>query len=99
MGKDPAGTLAKVAKMGYKQVEGFGYSDGKFFGVPTNEFTKILAENGWLTEASQEAQQILIGNNLQFVNFACCSVVHGGIGRATRIGRKLLLLPGPVRHV
>ena len=46
MGKDAAGTLAKVAKMGYKQVEGFGYSNGKFFGVPTNEFAKILSGNG-----------------------------------------------------
>lgn len=46
MNKDAKGTLVKVAKMGYKQVEGFGYTDGKFFGVPTDEFSKILAGNG-----------------------------------------------------
>jgi sugar phosphate isomerase/epimerase len=46
MTKDAKGTLEKVAKIGYKQVEGFGYSDGKFFGVPTDEFAKILSVNG-----------------------------------------------------
>jgi sugar phosphate isomerase/epimerase len=46
MGKDAKGTLAKVAKMGYKQVEGFGYSEGKFFGIPTDEYAKVLAGNG-----------------------------------------------------
>ena len=38
MAKDAAGTLAKVAKMGYKQVEGFGYDDGKFFGLSADIF-------------------------------------------------------------
>jgi len=46
MGKDAAGTLAKVAKIGYKQVEGFGYSDGKFFGLSADQFAKVLVENG-----------------------------------------------------
>jgi sugar phosphate isomerase/epimerase len=29
--KDPKAALAKIAKMGYKNVEGFGYSNGKFW--------------------------------------------------------------------
>ncbi len=30
--KDPDGVLAQVAELGYKEVETFGYGDGKFFG-------------------------------------------------------------------
>jgi sugar phosphate isomerase/epimerase len=43
---DPKATLAKVAKMGFKEVEGYGYSEGKFFGMTPDEYIKVLAENG-----------------------------------------------------
>jgi sugar phosphate isomerase/epimerase len=46
MAKDPTGTLAKVAQMGYREVEGFGYADGKMFGMPIAEYTKALKANG-----------------------------------------------------
>ena len=32
MSKDPAGTLKKVAELGFREVENFGYN-GKFFGM------------------------------------------------------------------
>ena len=41
--KDPAGTLKKVAALGYQEVETFGYS-GKFFGWTANEYKKSLAD-------------------------------------------------------
>ncbi|WP_044174120.1 TIM barrel protein [Flectobacillus major] len=44
--KDPKASLAKIAKMGYKNVEGFGYSNGKFFGLSASEYAKVLADNG-----------------------------------------------------
>ncbi|MEA5139479.1 sugar phosphate isomerase/epimerase family protein [Arcicella rigui] len=51
---DAKGTLAKIAKMGYKEVEGFGYSDGKFFGLTPADYSKTLADNG-LTMPSAHA--------------------------------------------
>jgi sugar phosphate isomerase/epimerase len=41
--KDPAGTLKKIAALGYQEVETFGYN-GKFFGWAANEYKKALAD-------------------------------------------------------
>ncbi len=38
--------LAQVAKLGYKEVENFGYNEGKFFGKTPAEYTKILKDTG-----------------------------------------------------
>lgn len=46
VGRDPAGTLKALAAMGYKEVEGFGYNDGKWFGLPLKDFNKLLKDNG-----------------------------------------------------
>ena len=46
MAKDPDGTLRKVAEIGYKEVEPYGYSDGKFFGKTPKEFSAKLKELG-----------------------------------------------------
>ena len=46
MAKDPDGTLKKVAEIGYKEVEPYGYSDGKFFGKTPKEFAAKLKELG-----------------------------------------------------
>lgn len=42
LGKDPEGTLKKVAEIGYKELETFGYSAGKFFGKTPAEFKSLL---------------------------------------------------------
>jgi sugar phosphate isomerase/epimerase len=49
MGKDPKGTLAKVAAQGYKNVETYGYGDGKWFGMNAAEFRATLKSNGLST--------------------------------------------------
>ncbi|QDK79825.1 sugar phosphate isomerase/epimerase [Spirosoma sp. KCTC 42546] len=46
MAKDPDSTLKKVAEIGYKEVELFGYSDGKFFGKTPKEFAAQLKSLG-----------------------------------------------------
>lgn len=46
MAKDPVSTLESIAKMGYREVEGFGYSEGKMFGMPFAEYLKVLKSNG-----------------------------------------------------
>jgi len=46
MGKDPKGTLQKVAQLGYKEVETFGYNQGKWFGLTAPELKTVLKDNG-----------------------------------------------------
>lgn len=46
MAKDPEGTLKKVADIGYREVELFSYSDGKFFGKTPAEFSALLKSLG-----------------------------------------------------
>jgi sugar phosphate isomerase/epimerase len=46
MGKDPRGTLEKVAQLGYKQVEPFGYGNRKWFGFTPAEFATVLKNDG-----------------------------------------------------
>lgn len=43
--KDIAGTVAKVAQIGYNSVELFGYAKGKFFGLTPEEFLAIIKQN------------------------------------------------------
>ena len=47
MGKDPVGTLSKVATIGYTSVEGATYTGSeKFYGMTPKEFKKVLKNNG-----------------------------------------------------
>jgi len=46
MKKDPAGTLKKLAGMGYKNVEHANYVDHKFYGYAQKEFKKLLTDLG-----------------------------------------------------
>src|SRR6478609_6494303 len=44
--KDVQGTLKQVADFGYQELELFGYNDGKVFGKPVSEFTKMVDDLG-----------------------------------------------------
>ena len=48
MAKDPNGTLAKVAAIGYNSMEGATYNDGKenFYGMDAKSFAGVLKTNG-----------------------------------------------------
>lgn len=46
LAKDADGTLKKVAEIGYKEVESFGYSDGKFFGKTAKVYADYLKSLG-----------------------------------------------------
>ncbi|HEX7457227.1 MAG TPA: sugar phosphate isomerase/epimerase [Ginsengibacter sp.] len=46
MKKDPAGTLKRLAEMGYKNVEHAGYHDRKFYGYSIPDFKNLLNDNG-----------------------------------------------------
>src|ERR1700744_3426696 len=42
MGKDPAGSLKKIADMGYVYVEHANYVNGKFYGYAPKDFRALL---------------------------------------------------------
>jgi sugar phosphate isomerase/epimerase len=46
MGKDPKGSLKKLADMGYVHVEHANYVERKFYGFDAKEFKKILGDMG-----------------------------------------------------
>ncbi len=53
MGKDPAGTLAKVAQIGYNSVEGATYTGTEmFYGMDGAAFSKVLKDNGLIMPSS-----------------------------------------------
>jgi sugar phosphate isomerase/epimerase len=51
MGKDVAGTLAKVAQTGYTSVEA-GYSEGKYYGLDPKAFAALLKQNNLIMPSS-----------------------------------------------
>jgi sugar phosphate isomerase/epimerase len=53
MGKDPADTLAKVAKIGFNSLEGATYTGTQnFYGLAPAEFAKLLKDNGLVMPSS-----------------------------------------------
>ncbi|MEP6794854.1 MAG: sugar phosphate isomerase/epimerase [Saprospiraceae bacterium] len=44
--KDPLGTITKLAAMGYKELEGYKYADGKFYNWTPKEFKNQLKHLG-----------------------------------------------------
>src|SRR5437868_4232693 len=46
MEKDPAGTLKRLAGMGYKYVEHAGYENRKFYNYSIADFKKLLNDTG-----------------------------------------------------
>src|SRR5262249_54960507 len=53
MQKDPAGTLDRLAKIGYNSVEGATYTGSeKFYGMSPKEFSALLKKNGLIMPSS-----------------------------------------------
>ncbi|MBF9237609.1 sugar phosphate isomerase/epimerase [Hymenobacter sp. BT683] len=53
MEKDPAGTLAQLAKIGYNSVEGATYTGSqKFYGMTPQGFASLLKQNGLIMPSS-----------------------------------------------
>jgi len=44
--KDPVKTLTEISKIGYTELEAYSYSNGKIFGLPYNEFSKVVKDLG-----------------------------------------------------
>ncbi len=81
MNKDVAGTLQKVAAIGYKEVELAGYSEGKFYGKTPAEFKKLLDDNG-LRAVSGHVSTTVLKNSLDEM-----------IEASVAIGQKFIVCP------
>lgn len=46
MNANPIETIAKLAQIGYREIEGFGYNEGKMFGMPADAFNKVVNDAG-----------------------------------------------------
>jgi sugar phosphate isomerase/epimerase len=55
MKTDAMGTLKSLSKFGYSYVEGFGYNDGKWFGMAPLEMKKALADLGMTQKSGHQA--------------------------------------------
>ena len=93
MAKDAKGTLQKIAKMGYKQVEGFDYKEGKFFGVQTADFAKLLADNGLKMPSAHAGI-----TSKDFVNGQISDNYKRTIEDAKKIGQKYVIAPWMVEE-
>lgn len=88
MDKNPLETLKKVAAIGYREVEGAGYNDGKFYGYAPQAFAKLLKSlglsmpSGHFTLATEHLQ----GN-------ALTDVWKKGIDAAAAVGQRYLISP------
>lgn len=51
MAADPIQTLTALAKMGYTDIEGAGYSERKFYGMTPKEFRKVIDDLGLKTHS------------------------------------------------
>ncbi|MCJ7617575.1 MAG: sugar phosphate isomerase/epimerase, partial [Desulfobacterales bacterium] len=58
MGKDAAGTIAQIGKMGYTFVEAASYNDGKFYGMEPAEFKALLDKNGLAFLSSHTGENV-----------------------------------------
>jgi sugar phosphate isomerase/epimerase len=93
MGKDAKGTLQKLAKMGYKQVEGFDYKEGKFFGIPTDDYIKLLADNGLKMPSAHAGI-----TSKDFVNGQISDSYKRTIEDAKKVGQKYVIAPWMVEE-
>jgi len=89
MEKDPSGTLAKVAQIGYNSVEGT-YAGGKFYGMNPSEFAKVLKQNGLVMLSSHYR----LGKEMPDGKIVEGTILHGwdkAVDDAAEVGAKYMV--------
>lgn len=85
--QDVKGTIAKVAKAGYKEVETFGYSvKDKFWGLDPKAFKALLDQNGLTAPSGHYGMDKFIGGGDQ-------DELRSYIEAANTIGSKYIVVP------
>ncbi|MBC7919922.1 MAG: sugar phosphate isomerase/epimerase [Ferruginibacter sp.] len=85
--KDLMGTLQKVAAIGYREVELFGYTDGKFFGKSPKEFRSILKGLG----LSAPSGHYTTGNTNPTVKGTLKNDWDRAVAHAAEVGQKYMV--------
>lgn len=87
IGKDPKGTLQKIAQLGYKEVETFGYNQGKWFGLTASELSVLLKDNG----LSSPSGHTLLGG--VFLKSGWEDSWKKAVEDAAALGQKFIVIP------
>lgn len=91
MQQDPAGTLAKVAQMGYNSVEGATYTGSqKFYGMEPSAFAKVLKQNGLFMPSSH----YMLGEAMNNGQPTQGTILHGwdkAVDDAAQVGIKYMV--------
>lgn len=90
MGKDTPGTVKALSNMGYREVEGFGYSDGKMFGMPIADFSKLLKDNGISMPSSHV---MFTSKSFDAASKSLTDSAKKAIDDAAAIGQKYVVCP------
>lgn len=90
MNKDATGTVKALAKMGYREVEGFGYAEGKMFGMPIADFSKLLKDNGISMPSNH---MMFTSKAYDFTAKALTDAAKKTIDDAASIGQKYVVCP------
>ncbi|HEV2354549.1 MAG TPA: sugar phosphate isomerase/epimerase [Puia sp.] len=84
--KDPDGTLAKVAEIGYNSVEAMGYGNGKFFGLTPAQFSAMIKKHGLKSPSGHYG----MGN---FLSKGDMADLKDNIAAAATMGHKYIVIP------
>ncbi len=88
MAKDAVGTLTQLSKQGYKYVEGFGFADGKWFGLTPSEMKKTLGGLGM----SMKSNHLMITTK-DYANKTLSDDFKKGVDAAIEVGQKYVICP------
>ncbi|HEV7348798.1 sugar phosphate isomerase/epimerase [Telluribacter sp.] len=87
LGKDVEGTIRKAAEIGYKEVELFGYGNGKFFGKTPKEFAALLKELG----LNAPSGHYMTGNTMPNAQGTLTNGWEKAVEDAATIGQKYMV--------
>jgi sugar phosphate isomerase/epimerase len=90
MNKDTTGTVKALSAMGYREVEGYGYSEGKMFNMPIKDFSKLLKDNGISMPSSHVT---FTSKAYDFTAKSLTDTAKKAIDEAASIGQKYIVCP------
>lgn len=92
MKKDPAGTIAALGKIGYKDCEHAGYSDQKrqFYGYSPEDFKKLLKDNGM---TMQSGHSVFGKQHWDFEKNQLTDVWKTTVEDSVKAGQKYIISP------
>jgi sugar phosphate isomerase/epimerase len=82
IGNDPKGVMQKVAAMGYKEIETYGYADGQIFGMKFSDFAAHVKKLGMKITSGHYPLELAASDQWQ-----------QAVADAKAIGQKYMVVP------